>query len=182
MSERLVQIFKSFTVFFFSLISSKVEYREINLFWKTGWMGEREREAWKRIKIVSFASTQTTGLTLRRFCIRSSAEIKAEKAAVIITGWVRTQKRSAWAGLSPKYPPAHSADEGIFISASFVPSSAYGDYRNTAIRQEFYWEPSLVYVSMPEVWAHSWYIHLPGRMVCMVCGVEGQSKNLIYCN
>ncbi len=81
-------------------------------------MGEREREACKRIKIVYFANTRTTGLTLRWFCIRSSAEIKAEKAVVIITRWVRTQKRS------PKYQPACSADEGILMSAGFLPSSA----------------------------------------------------------
>ncbi len=81
-------------------------------------MGEREREACKRIKIVYFANTRTTVSLSDGFAYDHPREIKAEKAVVIITRWVRTQKRS------PKYQPARSADEGILMSAGFLPSSA----------------------------------------------------------
>ncbi len=105
MSERLGQSSKVLPSFSPSP-SSKVEYREINLFWKTDeWEKERERP---ERESKSFFRQHSNDRSHSQMVLHTiTAEIKAEKAAVIITGWVRMQKRL------PKYQPARSADEGF---------------------------------------------------------------------
>lgn len=91
-------------------------------------MGERERGLKKRIKIVSFAwhtGDWSPSQMVLHTIIRGDQSREGRGNNYRLGA--RTQKRSARAGLSPKYQPARSADEGILMSVGFVPSSAYGD-------------------------------------------------------